>query len=79
MTQLTDENIQKTRQHFADNCDACIAEAKAGVFKVNDLATFIALCEASKAEWLSGANDRTLTARQHATWLQTGIMCAILP
>lgn len=79
MTLLTPETIRATRQWFADNERACIAEAQSGEVRVNDLPDYIAWREESAAAALRGDYDRSLTFLQRATYIQTGNCPALLP
>jgi hypothetical protein len=79
MPLLTPETIQATRQWFADNARACIAEVQSGEVRVNDLPAYTAWREESAAAALRGDYDRTLTFLQRATYIQTGDCPALLP
>ena len=79
MTLLTPETIRATRQWFADNAHACIAEAQSGEVRVNDLPAYVEWCEQSAAAALRGDYDHSLTFRQRATYIQTGECPALLP
>ena len=79
MTLLTPETIRATRQWFADNAHACIAEAQSGAVRVNNLGAYTAWREDSAAAALRGDYDRSLTFRQRATYIQTGECPALLP
>lgn len=68
----TEETIFKTRQWFASNSFACIAEAASGKVKVNDLARYIKDCEKNAMSALNGEFDHTFTFRQLAHFIQTG-------
>jgi hypothetical protein len=76
---LTQETIQQTRQWFADNSLACIAEAVSGDVRVNDLPSYIAWRNEQHAEALAGKHDHTFTFLQRAHTLQTGECIAMLP
>lgn len=76
---ITQESILKTRQHFADNHLLCIEQAKNGVFRVNDLAQYIESETQAHKACLAGEYDNTMTFRQYAVYLQTGISYPILP
>ena len=79
MTILTNETILQTRQWFADNAMACIAEVKSGEVRVNDTAKYFAWREQSASDALAGKFDHSLAFLQRATFIQTGICHAILP
>lgn len=79
MTLLTQETIRATRQWFADNAHACIAEARSGAVRVNDLPAYIAWREESAVAALRGDYDHSLTFLQRATYIQTGDCPALLP
>lgn len=68
----TEETIFKTRQWFAGNSFACIAEAVSGKVKVNDLARYIKDCEADAMSALNGEQDHTFAFLQRAHFIQTG-------
>jgi len=76
---LTQETIQATRHWFANNEIACIAEVKDGAVTVNDPESYFVWCEQRAADSLAGKFDHTLSFRQAATFIQTGICHAILP
>ena len=78
-TQLTQETIVATRQHFADIDQACIDEVKSGAVRVNDPASYFAWCEQRAKDGMEGKHDHTLTFLQRAYWIQTGEMIALLP
>lgn len=77
-TEITQETIQRTRQHFADIAQGCINEAISGEVKVNNLQSYIEWQHGSIEYALSGKNDFTFTFMQRAYWLQTGEMVALL-
>lgn len=79
MTLLTPETIRATRQWFADNAHACIAETRSGAVRVNDLPAYAAWCEERAAAALRGDYDHSLTFLQRATYTQTGDCPALLP
>lgn len=70
--EITPETVQKTREWYADNARACIEEATAGKFHVNDLAKYVSWQRERIRESLSGEWDNTLTFVQRAVYLQTG-------
>ena len=70
---LKAETIQSTRQWFADNAFACIAEVRAGKVTVNEPETYFAWCEQRAADALAGKCDHTFAFRQRAHYIQTGI------
>lgn len=89
-TEITQETIIRTRQHFADNCTLCAASAveydsipkdqlPEGKFFVNDLAGYIADRQAVTLDFIEGKNDNSFTFWQRAHWLQTGECVALLP
>ena len=71
-TQLTQETILKTRQHFAESHDRCIDEVLSGKVKVNNPDKYIEWKRQNKNDVLSGKWDHTFTFQQRARWLQTG-------
>ena len=77
--ELTQETILATRQWFADNAMACIAEVESGAVKVNDPEKYFAWRKESAANSLAGKNDHTFTFMQRAHYLQTGECVALLP
>lgn len=78
-TEITQETIQRTRQHFADIAQGCINEAISGEVKVSNLQSYIEWQQGSIEYTLSGKNDFTFTFMQRAYWLQTGECVALLP
>jgi hypothetical protein len=76
---LTPETVQKTREWFAANALACIAEAESGAVRVNDLAFYRSACLKSYEEYLAGRWDHTFTFQQRAHYIQTGECIALLP
>lgn len=70
--EITPDTIKRTRQHFADNCQACIDEIKSGAVRVDDPQHVIEWQQASAAYYLAGKSDHTFTFAQRAHWLQTG-------
>lgn len=70
--ELTPETIQRTREHFADIGRACIADARNGTTRVNDLESYIAWREQGIADDLAGKHDGTFAFLQRAYALQTG-------
>lgn len=76
---LTPETIKATRQWFADNALACIAEAESGSVFVNDPKSHREWCMQRHADALAGRSDHTLTFLQRAHWIQTGEMVPLLP
>lgn len=77
--EITQATIKATREHFIDNCKACILDATNGKFRVNDLNKYIEWQTKYIESTNNGENDHTLTFLQRALWLQTGNMIAILP
>lgn len=77
--ELSEATMQATRQHFADNAIACIAEVLDGTVRVNDPESYYAWQEERAIEALAGNCDHTLTFLQRAYWIQTGDMVALLP
>lgn len=75
---ITTETIERTRNHFVENCKSCIAGSINGEFKVNDLNKYVDWQEKQIKIFLAGKNDHTLTFLQRALWIQTGKMVAIL-
>lgn len=75
---LTQETILKTRQYYADNAEACIAEAVSGEVRVNDLPSYIIRCEQRGADSLAGKNDHTFTFIQMAWYIQSGECVSLL-
>jgi hypothetical protein len=73
-----EQAIAATRQHFADNALACIAEAESGAVRVGDLSSYIAWRRESARAALAGEHDHTFTFRQHAHYLQTGECVGLL-
>lgn len=76
---LTAETIAATRRWYADNCAACIAEARLYVetggregVRVNDLQSYVAWREQSAAEDLAGKGDSSFAFLQRAVAIQTG-------
>lgn len=76
---LTQETIAATRQWFADNSIACIAEAQLYVdtdgrqgFYVNDLASYVEWQEDLARQSLDGDGDHTFAFVQRAVAHQTG-------
>lgn len=75
---LTPETIEKTRQYYADNAKACIAEAVSGEVRVNDLPRYIIWCEQRAADSLAGKSDHTFTFIQMAWYIQSGECVGLL-
>ena len=75
---LTESTIQATREWFAANALACIAEAVSGEVFVNDLPAYIEWRMESHAESLAGKWDHTFTFLQRAHYLQTGECVSLL-
>ncbi len=87
-TELTQETILATRQHFIDNCNNCIRLCRQrdveecsewNEFFVNDKAKYISDEESMINYFQSGEGDHTFTFLQRAYWIQTGEMVALLP
>lgn len=72
MTIITQETIIKTRQWFANNQDACIAEVANGSVKVNDIEKYVSRCIKNKSDFLDGIYDHGFTFIQRAQFIQTG-------
>lgn len=79
MTQITQETIIKTRQWFADNRDACIAEVQDGRVSVNNPEKYFAQCNEAKIDFLAGKYDHSFSFVQRAQFIQTGKFVALLP
>ncbi|APQ41900.1 MAG: hypothetical protein G3W63_19715 [Xanthomonas euvesicatoria] len=77
--QLSKETIEATRAHFADIAYGCIREVIDGTVKVNDPEAYCAERELDALQYTLGRWDHTLAFRQYATYLQTGVMHALLP
>jgi len=77
--QLTPETIEKTKEHFVDIYKKCIAQAKTGEMKVNDLESYIVWQEKNIAAIFEPKDSYSFTFVQRAYWLQTGQMIALLP
>lgn len=75
---LSEDTIRRTRRWFADNALACAADATAGVFRVNDLAAYVARRTQDAADALAGKWDHTFTFQQRAAYMQTGECVALL-
>lgn len=75
---LTDETIQRTREHFIDIHRRCIEEAQSGQTRVNDLASYVAWQEDCIAD-MADKEQFSVTFLQRAHWLQTGECVALLP
>lgn len=74
--------MQRTRENFFDNAKACITEVKNGRVKLPShtfLGDYFDECEKRGQAALNGEYDHTLTFLQHAHWIQTGDMIALLP
>lgn len=76
---LTVETIRATRQWYADNAAACIAEAREYVetggksgTRVNNLESYVAWREQAAADSLAGKGDHTVAFIQRAYYIQTG-------
>jgi hypothetical protein len=76
---LTQDTIQKARQWFADNAQACIDEVRSGEVKVNDPESYFEWRKQSASDTLDGKNDHTFAFLQCAYWIQTGECIALLP
>jgi len=70
--EITEETIEKTRQHFIDIHRACIADAVRGRTKVNDLEKYLQSEEDRIFLLEEGLSDHTVTFVQAALWIQTG-------
>jgi hypothetical protein len=68
---LTAETITATRRSIADNCKACIDEAKSGKVRVNDLPSYIVQKRHEAAGSLVGKHDHCLSFLQKAVYIQT--------
>ena len=71
-TTLTDETMQATRQWFADNSLACVADARSGEHRVNDLESYCAWREQAARDSLAGKGDHSFAFLQRAYFIQTG-------
>jgi hypothetical protein len=69
---ITPETMQKTRQWYADNAAACIAEAESGAVWVNNLTEYRKWRQEQAARSLAGVDDHTFAFLQHAYFIQTG-------
>ena len=76
---MIDSATLTARQHFADNCKACIDYVKRGRLQVNDREAFIVEQERLAKEHLMGKYDHTFTSRQYAHYLRTGESVPLLP
>lgn len=76
---LTPETIHATRQWFADNALACIAEVESGDVKVNNRERYFSQCRQRHADALAGKGDHTFAFRQRAHYIQTGECVPLLP
>lgn len=76
---LTAAAIEETRAHFVNNAYACIVEVLDGRVRVNNPEAYFASCELRALQHSLGKWDHTLAFRQHATYVQTGEMRALLP
>ena len=76
---ITPETIQKTRQWWADNALACIAEVKSGEVKVNNPEKYFAWRMEQHADALAGKYDHSFAFQQRAYFIQTGECVALLP
>jgi len=70
---VTPEIIAQTREHFAEIYRRCIAAAKSGEDRVNDLGAYIAFHEAAIDSSLAGEGDSSFAFRQYAHYLATGV------
>jgi hypothetical protein len=77
--ELTADAMQKAREQFAANSEACIAEVKSGDVKVNDPESYFVWMQQLAADALAGRSDHTLTFLQRAYFIQTGECVALLP
>lgn len=80
--ELTQETILATRQHFADNRQACIDEILRGDVVLpshNPQEEHFARLRQRAVDDLAGKHDHTWTFLQRAYWIQTGEMVALLP
>ena len=76
MTQA--EATLATRQHFANVIAECIADARSGKLKVNDIERYIREWGDDLSRTINGEYDHTFTHRQHAHYLLTGECFALL-
>ncbi len=76
---LTPETIQQTRQWYADNAMACIAEVQEGRVRVNNPESYFARCLQDRADAMAGKFDHSFAFRQRAHYFQTGECVPILP
>lgn len=76
---LSLETMHATRQWFADNALACIAEVESGNVRVNNRDRYLAQCRERHDEALAGKGDHTFAFRQRAHYMQTGECVPLLP
>lgn len=77
--QVNNEIIIRTRQYYIDLCNTCIREALEGSTRVNDLFFYIQWQKRQIERIESGFEDNTFTFLQHAHYMQTGQLKALLP
>lgn len=78
-TELTEDSIEKTRQWFIDNAQACIEEARSGKVKVNDINSYVLWREEQIKNAIEKRIDHTFAFLQRAYFIQTGESIALLP
>jgi hypothetical protein len=76
---FNEATIQATRQWYADNALACIAEVRSGAVRVNDPEGYFLECRQRHADALAGKWDHTWAFRQQAHFIQTGESVPLLP
>lgn len=81
--ELTDEDIQKTRQHYADSHDRDAADCVNGVgwyanWHEDRKPRYLEFVAQKKADVLAGKNDHTFAFVQSAIWLKTGVCYPLL-
>lgn len=76
---LSPKTIHATRQWFADNALACIAEVENGSVRVNNRERYFAQCRERHSDALAGKGDHTFAFQQRAHCIQTGECVPLLP
>lgn len=69
---ITSETITATRQWYADNALACIADAESGEAWVRDLSEYREWQTQQHSDALDGKWDHTFAFVQRAIFIQTG-------
>jgi len=80
--EITQESIKAAEHWFAEHCQACIDEAKAGTLGLAshvNVDDYVAQKEAQRLDWLSGNLSASFTFWQKAHYIQTGESVAFLP